>query len=97
MTTTQLPLDPATVLARAVDDFEGHTDPDLGHLTNIALVDHTHIYRGALGVHVLFAVAVPDPNLSARIVVTDTCPVCAPPRREQEPSRRYTVEYEIGW
>ncbi len=85
-------------LIRAVGDFEGHAGPDFGKLTNIRLADHVHVYRGNTdGVHSLFAIAVPDEQLTARITVTDSCPNCAPPQPQHDPGRRYIVEYEIGW
>lgn len=96
MTATQLTTDIYGDMTRAVEDFEGHLDPEIGNLTKVRVADHMHLYRSGL-VCALFAVAAPDEELAARITVTDSCPMCAPPRHEHAPARRYTVNYEMGW
>jgi hypothetical protein len=92
------PVSTDIALHAAATDFENNASRALGYMDHDDHGDHLHINRGALGTFVLYAIAVPDPHLAARITVTGMCPICEPSRYaagSPNVAVRYVVEHAI--
>ncbi len=106
MSISRLPSDPGLALSRVLDDFERRQDSDSNSVLTSFVYDngHAHVYRrrfsedGAYSGAPLYAVAVPDQNLAARIAITGVCPICEPIRYaagSPAAADRYTVEHTL--
>lgn len=95
MTTTATAARTDRALHAAATDFELAANARTGFLDHDDHGDHLHINRADLA---LYAIAVPDPRLAARITVTGVCPLCEPARYatvSPDVAARYVVEHAM--